>query len=1228
MPESNVNKFVTKKFKNKPCDGIAVSIVRCCLYYMKGRVLENNVRDIQNEYFDKHYSSDIEVCKLEKLMNIGISVINRDKIVLHPRCKPFRKNIIVCKENDGTYTYVRNSLNIRTDRITCAVCRRHYGTVMDFHRHKRVGLCREYEPIEKFTGGGFLNQKWDLWVQLAMEGVSVTSAMRIPNTFVVYDFEAMFHSLGRKVGTSTVYINELTPICFALNSNIPGEKPQFHVSESPEDLLETFYNCLNDLSAKAFRVLWPRYRAAEKQVMKKIDETRMFLVRNLSDYERRVHNNRLEMLFKLIHQLQRFVRCIPVIGFNSQRFDVSLIKKFFAPKLVTSDVNVIKRGQTYMAISTRNFRMIDCSNFISPGHSLASFLHSYLPNLTASELKGSFCYEWLDDFGKLKENVFPSREHFYSSLKKSNISESDYQHALSVWNSLEEPRTMLKYLKWYNELDCKYMVSACEKIGTFWADLCGADPWRSAISLPGISQRLLYKYMAPHASILLPTQRFKSISQLIDDGIVGGPSIIFQRYCEKDRTKIKEHVYGDEAKWVKSVITWDANSLYPYTMCYKPMPCENYVHFTRKNDVLLGSRMHKFYKEELEWIAYQEDCNIGACSDHKIIHKFNGGPLSYLGIELDGFCISCQTIYCYNGSKFHGRCDKCPPYIPSSYEGIIDNEVNRAEHERKFRRLQLSGHKIISSCSCEWIRIKKQDKQIRAYYDSLYKIPGPLRYSDNELLTAVRNDTFFGLLRVQIQVPNHLLGTDENSIFHQFPPFFLNDTVKIDMLPENVQRIAKQFKVKERRLLLSCLEADRFVVISPLLKYYLDLGFIVSKIYEACQFLPKIVFKTLGEEIYHLRLKAESDNSLKLKAETIKLAANACYGKTVEQVKRHRDVHFIPSSDCLKSAQEPRFCNYDEVTEHVFEVIMKKKRLYMKSPKIIGVFILGYAKMHLLQFAYTIGKFVADRDFAYMLTDTDSLMVALSIPKGDIDGLIKPNLRSEWFSTARNMFFPENESPALMRKFGLFKTEFCGTGCVALNSKTYIVIDKDDDNEIVDQKVSHKGVSKRLNQLMFQDYLSVLQNEETVSSVNTGFKRNADGRVFQYETKKNALSPLYMKRIVLDDNVHTVPLRFPDYRVGQKLVGQFQTHNRSTKDLRKAEQMEQTATTKLTSDSSPKETRMEVDGEQELRPEPISETSRKRARIEDEEEEDEEERQPTQICVQKKYRRESTIESQ
>ena len=142
MAVPNISKFATKKFKNKPCDGIAVSIVRCCLYYMKGRVLENNVRDIQNEYFDKHNSSDIEVCKLEKLMNIGISVINRDKIVIHPRCKPFRKNIIVCKENDGTYTYVRKSLNIRTDRITCVVCRRHYGTVKDFHRHKRVGLCR------------------------------------------------------------------------------------------------------------------------------------------------------------------------------------------------------------------------------------------------------------------------------------------------------------------------------------------------------------------------------------------------------------------------------------------------------------------------------------------------------------------------------------------------------------------------------------------------------------------------------------------------------------------------------------------------------------------------------------------------------------------------------------------------------------------------------------------------------------------------------------------------------------------------------------------------------------------------------------------------------------------------------------------------------------------------------------------------------------------------------
>ena len=67
--------------------------------------------------------------------------------------------------------------------------------------------------------------------------------------------------------------------------------------------------------------------------------------------------------------------------------------------------------------------------------------------------------------------------------------------------------------------------------------------------------------------------------------MVGGPSIVFCRYAEKGVTKIRPHVYGEEAKTCESVVGFDANSLYLYCLGDE-MPCgkEEYVEVKNPKD--------------------------------------------------------------------------------------------------------------------------------------------------------------------------------------------------------------------------------------------------------------------------------------------------------------------------------------------------------------------------------------------------------------------------------------------------------------------------------------------------------------------------------------------------------------------------------------------------------------------------------------------------------------------
>ena len=373
-------------------------------------------------------------------------------------------------------------------------------------------------------------------------------------------------------------------------------------------------------------------------------------------------------------------------------------------------------------------------------------------------------------------------------------------------------------------------------------------------------------------------------------------------------------------------------------------------------------------------------------------------------------------------------------------------------------------------------------------------------------------------LRVKIIVPQTLLQAS-GSIDHQFPPFFCNKEVSIEQLTQNMQRLGNELrKSKKSKLLLSTLEADGIVVISPLLQYYLSRGYEVVKIYEAIQLTGKYAFTRLGEDIYRLRREAEANDTLKLRANTYKLAANSCYGKTVEQKRNHRTVTFEDFQRTQKKINNRYCANIEEIDDNAYEVTCVKRKILMNSPKIIGVFILGYAKLWLLQFAHMISNFLEDKDFNFMLTDTDSLMIELSSEKGDLDSLVKPNKKKEWLATKWN-FFPKDTSVA--KRPGLFKVEFCGTACVALSPKCYIIIDQSADGDVISQKVSHKGCSKRTNKLRFDQYKNVLFNRVEHIGENRGFKRTSDGKVYQYCQKKVALTPFYMKRLVCDDWIHT-----------------------------------------------------------------------------------------------------------
>ena len=200
-------------------------------------------------------------------------------------------------------------------------------------------------------------------------------------------------------------------------------------------------------------------------------------------------------LCKLYDQLETYMSQVPVLGFNSAKYDLNLIKRYLAKHLQmheASDAFVVKQNNAYTCIATEQLKFLDMSQFLAAGSSYSGFLKAY----HVTDQKGFFPYEWFDEASKLDVTSLPSHESFYSNLKETNISTAQYQYCQQIWRDLEMT-TFRDFLVWYNNLDVLPFVEAVEKFQQFYFDK-GIDVFKSAISVPGIARQLLFRTARQH----------------------------------------------------------------------------------------------------------------------------------------------------------------------------------------------------------------------------------------------------------------------------------------------------------------------------------------------------------------------------------------------------------------------------------------------------------------------------------------------------------------------------------------------------------------------------------------------------------------------------------------------------------------------------------------------------------------------------------------------------------
>ena len=120
---------------------------------------------------------------------------------------------------------------------------------------------------------------------------------------------------------------------------------------------------------------------------------------------------------EVIKQWRQWVNQVPVIGFNSGKYDLNMVKKYFAKEIsynkedeYSEDVFAAKENE-YMFLTTSKFKFLDVKNYTGPGLSYDAWFKSMGCRLE----RLMFPYEWLDGYEKFS-HVGPVMKTFTVAL--------------------------------------------------------------------------------------------------------------------------------------------------------------------------------------------------------------------------------------------------------------------------------------------------------------------------------------------------------------------------------------------------------------------------------------------------------------------------------------------------------------------------------------------------------------------------------------------------------------------------------------------------------------------------------------------------------------------------------------------------------------------------------------------------------------------------------------------
>ena len=283
---------------------------------------------------------------------------------------------------------------------------------------------------------------------------------------------------------------------------------------------------------------------------------------------------------------------------------------------------------------------------------------------------------------------------------------------------------------------------------------------------------------------------------------------------------------------------------------------------------------------------------------------------------------------------------------------------------------------------------------------------------------------------------------------------------------------------KRKKLVCNLRNNKKYVVHARSLKQALKHGLKLKKVHKIIEFNQEAWVKPYIDMNTELRKIAKND----FEKDFFKLMNNAVFGKTMENVRKHRDIKLVTTDKKRsKLVSEPNYHTMNYISEDLSIIEMKRTKVKMNKPIYLGLSILGISKLLMYEFCYDYmkPKYGDNVNLCYM--ETDSFM--MNIKTEDLYKNIANDVEKRFYTSNYECDRP---LPTGKNKkvIGLMKAELGGrviTEFVGLRARTYSYL-TDDCKEDKKAKGTKKCVIKRM--IKFDDYKNCLLNGEVILKSN------------------------------------------------------------------------------------------------------------------------------------------------